>query len=182
MLKVIKKKGRLVKAYRLGDKNEVLDLLIREGKLRDCGGGMFEVFSREARNGSGELARTGDYIKLDTGGVPYPNAADFFLAGHRHIEGDLYEQTPVPLDAWTANEPMCGEIRFLVERKGLRIDAAHPERYFSAPLWGTELTAAEDAVIIFYSIMRDRDGKILDADFNFVARDEFERTYDIIRG
>jgi len=39
---------------------------------------------------------------------------------------------------------------------------------------------AADAVIVFYSITKDEDGTITDADFNFVARDEFDRTYSLL--
>ena len=53
-----------------------------------------------------------------------------------------------------------------------------PERYFNAFLWGAPLSAGKDAVLIFYSIKRDIDGNIYDADFNFITREEFEKTYD----
>ncbi|MBQ1412657.1 MAG: hypothetical protein IIY93_05645, partial [Clostridia bacterium] len=52
--------------------------------------------------------------------------------------------------------------------------------YFNAVLWGAPLSAAKDAVICFYSITRDGNGVITDADFNFISRAEFEKTYDIL--
>lgn len=64
----------------------------------------------------------------------------------------------------------------------LLINEEDPDRYFSAQLWGTTLSAAKDAVIVFYSVTRDPDGKILEISFNFVARSEFDKTYDIIPG
>ena len=42
------------------------------------------------------------------------------------------------------------------------------------------MSAARDAVLIFYSITRDEQGDIVDADFNFVAREEFNQTYRFI--
>ena len=75
---------------------------------------------------------------------------------------------------------MCDEIAFLMEEKGLVIDRQSRDRYFSAPLWGTTLYAARDAVIIFYSITRDQMGRIIDADFNFVERGVFGKTYERI--
>jgi len=131
-------------------------------------------------SGKGQLAHSGDYIKLSADGFPYPNAAEFFHANHRRIAGDEYEQIPKPLKAWTAQEPMCEEIRFLIEQKGLVIADSDEGRYYTAPLWGTMESAAKSDVIVFYRIERDACGRIIDAEFNFVVRDEFDRTYDIV--
>ena len=65
-------------------------------------------------------------------------------------------------------------------QKGLVIDETSEEKYFTAPLWGTMLSAAKNAMIIFYELLWDRDGKVVEADFNFVARSEFEKTYNMI--
>lgn len=35
-------------------------------------------------------------------------------------------------------------------------------------------------MLLFYSISRNADGSICDADFNFVRREEFDKTYIII--
>ena len=43
-----------------------------------------------------------------------------------------------------------------------------------------EETAAEDAMIVFYSISYDETGKVIDADYNFVGRREFEKTYSML--
>ena len=77
-------------------------------------------------------------------------------------------------------DPMGPEMQYLVEHKQLTFHEDEPNRYFQAPLWGTMLSAARNAVIVFYRIDRDESGKILDAEFNFVARDEFEKTYEIL--
>lgn len=178
MRKAIKSKGRIVQAYRLGSGSPVEKQLIAQGKLRPLPGNRYEVFSYEAVNGSGEIAQAGDYIKVDDRGFPYPNLRDFFLANHRRLQGDLYEQIPKSLEAWTAEDGMCPEIAFLVEAKGLVIDESDPARYYTAPLFGTLESAARDAVIVFYAIRRDDAGRITDADFNFVDREAFEQTYE----
>ena len=180
MLKVIKNSGKSVFAYRLGDDHPVLRKLIREEKIVPLNDGTFEVFSQEAVNGGsghGQLAKVGDYVKLDSAGHPYPNDAAFFASNHRYIAGDEYEQIPKPLDAWTAEEPICREVEFLIREKGLILNEDDPGHYFSAVLWGTRETAAQDAVLIFYRIDRAEDGTVLDANFNFVARKEFEKSY-----
>ena len=48
-------------------------------------------------------------------------------------------------------------------------------------LWGTEETAAKDAVVVFYGVERDADGAIAKIDFNFVARNVFEQTYELLQ-
>ena len=75
---------------------------------------------------------------------------------------------------------MCPEVLFLIEHKGLVIDETNPNQYFSATLWNTQESAQENAVLVFYSISRDKAGNIIDADFNFVERTEFDRTYKIL--
>ena len=70
---------------------------------------------------------------------------------------------------------------FLVEKKGLVIDKTSSDRRYTAQLWGTREVAAEDAMLIFYSISYDDAGNVTDCDWNFVERGEFYRTYSVIR-
>ena len=42
------------------------------------------------------------------------------------------------------------------------------------------MSAPKDAVIVFYRISRDEAGQITDAEFNFVAGAEFEKTYELL--
>lgn len=177
---VIKKSGKTVQAYRLGEEHEILDRLMEEGKIKQIDEEHYEVFSREAVNGTGEIAKKGDFVKIDSAGFPYPNGVDFFLKNHVHRSGDDYEQLPKPLSAWTSSDKMCEAVEFLQKEKGLVIDEANAEKYFSAPLWGSILSAKKDAVIVFYRIDRDENGIITDADFNFVEQTEFEKTYRIV--
>lgn len=179
MKSVIKKSGKIVQAYRLGDEGPVIKKLINEGKIKKIGEDFYEVFSQET-DVKGEIAYSCDYIKVDSAGCPYPNSEKFFKENHVHVSGDDYEQLPKPLYAWEASDGMCKEIVFLIEQKGLIINEASEEKYFTAPLWGTMLSAAKDAVIIFYELLWDKDGNVVEADFNFVAKSEFDKTYDVM--
>ncbi|MDY5001849.1 MAG: hypothetical protein SO122_05250, partial [Eubacteriales bacterium] len=104
----------------------------------------------------------------------------FFQKNHRHIEGDEYEQIPKPLLAWSIDEPVSKEVAFLILHKDLVLDLTSHDKFFTAPLWGTIESSPRDSVLVFYSVTRDDDGSIVDADFNFVARDVFEKTYSVI--
>lgn len=175
MRRIKKKEGKIVKAYCLGEDHPIIDRLIREGKLQPAADGCWRVFSQESLEG--ELARSGDYIKLDSSGTPYPNTRAFFLENHRHAGGDDYEQIPRWLNAWCLEDGMCPEIRFLKEHRGLVIDEGSEDACFRAPLWGDMLSAAKDAVIVFYELEYGSRHEVVKADFNFVARDEFDKTY-----
>lgn len=178
MKKVIKKSGKLVQAYCLGVENKKVKELMEEGLLTQCGNGQWRVFSQEAEQG--ELAKSGDYIKIDSNGRPYPNDREFFLKNHKAAGENLYEQIPYVLEAWDSTEDMCSEMEFLIKSKGLVINDKDEQKYYKAPLWGDILTAGRDAVIVFYSIERDTAGSIVDVEFNFVAREEFEKTYTVL--
>ena len=81
MFKVIKKQGKIQKAYRLGENSPVLVRLMEEGKIKTSGDGKYEIFSQEVlKSGAvrGEQALAGDYVKLDSTGAPYPNKAAFY--------------------------------------------------------------------------------------------------------
>lgn len=177
MANVIKNQGKTVEAWELGTGSEMQQKLFAEGKIVYTDNGKYELFSQEAQSGSGEKAVAGDFFKVDKAGFPYPNGREWFLANHRHIEGDTWEQLPKPLMAWESTEEITPEVQFLIDNKGLKLSPATPDQYFGAELWGSWLTAASDAVLIFYSVTRDENGTIVDADFNFVARPEFEASY-----
>ncbi len=175
MRKVRKKEGKIIQAYCLGEDHPKLEELIKAGLLRKADDGQWRVLSREASEG--EVAVSGDYIKLDSQGYPYPNSREFFLNNHRHLADDNYEQIPKVLHAWCAKDHMCEEVRFLIEHKELIIREDNEKAYFSAPLWGDVLVADKDAMIIFYDISYDEEQQIIDADFNFVAKEEYDKLY-----
>lgn len=175
---VKKKTGKQVEAYQLGKDSAKEKDMIGSGRIRPLDDGSYEVFSQEAVNGKGEHAQVGDYFKIDNAGFPYPNSKEYFEREHRKIGEDLYEQIPKELQAWSLKEGETPEIRFLKENRGLVISEDHME----APLWGSILSADPDAVIVYYSVQKNLEGEIQDIDFNFVARNEFEKTYDVLGG
>lgn len=179
-MKRARKKTVVIKAYRLGEKNSTVDKLIEKGKIRLTEGGNYEVFSQETGGTSGEIAYAGDYIKIDSSGSPYPNSREFFEENHVAVGYGAYRQKAKEVSVWMDGDPINEEVRYLIEHKGLTLNEDMPDRYFQAPLWGTRLSASRDAVIVFYQIQWDENGEIADAEFNFVARDEFDKTYDML--
>ncbi len=180
IVRVMKKRGNIIKAYQLGKMGAEVRKLMDEHKIIDIGGGKFEVMSREAvqgGSGHGQVAELEDYIKIDGGGYPYPNDRKYFKKNHKYIAGDEYEQIPRPLLAWTAEEEISPEITFLIEKKGLILDENSKENYFNAILWETKESAPRDSILVFYSIDHDDQGNIMDATFNFVVREEFDQNY-----
>lgn len=175
-------KKRLVRlhAWQLGKDTPMEKKMIMEGRIVKREDGCYEVFSLEATGPVGEIAQPGDYFKVDSTGYPYPNGKSFFEKKHRQIEEDWYEQISEPVQIWSANDSMCEEIQFLLSTGQLSIHPDDPTHYYSAKLWGTEETAAKDAVIVFYEIERDGEGIIQDINFNFVERSVFENTYELL--
>lgn len=178
MRKAVKKTGRSVCAYQLGMHSEVEERLMLEGRIRMKENGEYELFSREAVNGKGEVAKAGDYFKIDSEGYPYPNSREFFERRHRNIGKNRYIQIPSPVDVWEKGEPMNEVVRYLFKHHLITINRCDTENYFHAFLWGTQLSAAMDAVIVIYDVKRGGDGNIEHVDFNFVAKEEFVKTYD----
>lgn len=173
-----------MEAYCLGAGSDMEKDLIRRGRIRFLEDGSYELFSQEARSGKGQIAHKGDYFKLvetDTGSYPYPNRKEFFEKNHRLIEGteNLYEQVSRPLFFWMAEDPIEKPVSFLLESGRLVINPDDEEAYFSARLWGADLSAAKDAAIVFYRIETDQTGDIVDVDFFFVSKKDFEMTYTI---
>lgn len=174
----VKREGKLVRAWELGAGSAMEQEMIRGGKIRLTHEG-YELYSREAVNGQGQKAKPGDFFKVDAGGYPYPNEREWFRANHRHLQGDEYEQMPKPLAIWEVGDGESELIHWLTDGGRLTIREDDPARYFNARLWGAELSAAKDATVVFYSVDRDAAGKIADVNFNFVACEEFQRTYSL---
>ena len=169
--------GKMVQAYCLGSGSEMELSMIKDGKIVVNKDGTFELFSQECKSGEGEKAVSGDYFKVDNAGYPYPNNRAWFKANHKHVEGDTFEQLPKPLMAWEASDEVTPEVQFLIDQKGLVLDESNEDQYFGAELWGAWETSPKDSVLIFYSVSYNEDGTVSDADFNFIARDEFSKTY-----
>lgn len=154
--------------------------MLREGRMVLREDGSYELFSQEAVNGSGELAQKGDYFKVDGTGAPYPNRRERFLSTHRSVQGDVYVQQSCPVQVWMAGDPETEEVRWLMDAGRLVLHPEDPEHYFQAHLWGTHLSAARDAVLVLYHLSRDKQGRLRDVEFNFVAAPEFERDYSLL--
>jgi hypothetical protein len=173
---IVIKKVVPMPAFQLGTPCAIAQKLMDAQLLLPLPEGVWEVRTREARQ-QGEIAQTGDYIKLDSIGMPYPVEKDWFESNHKQQEDGLYLQKAQPTKAWCTDELMCEEIRFLVNEDLLQWDR---KTGFGAQLWGTWQTAGPDAVIVFDEVKTDCDGKIQQVDFHFVASDEFAATYEII--
>lgn len=177
----IKKQGKVVKAYQLGVGNPMETQLIQEGAIKVIGNGQYELFSQEAVNGHGEVAVAGDYFKVDDKNgrhYPYPNKKDWFESNHIHVSGDEYQQKPKPNMIWESTDKINKAVKWLLDNKKLVINKGDEQHFFNAVLWGSLLSAAKDAVLVFYGIIKTPNGDIDDVDFNFVARDIFTRDYD----
>ena len=169
-----------VQAWELGAGSGMEKEMIRRGKIVPHPDGTFELFSQETTEGKGQSAMPGDYFKVDDRGCLHPNKRAFFLQNHRHIEGDWYLQSARPLKIWRLGDPECEELRFLLDRGLLSIHPEDKKRCFSAQLWDTTETAPADAVIIFYQIDKDPEGRISAVDFNFVESGYFSSNYKVL--
>ena len=181
MAKVIKKKGDVIEAYELGAGTTKEKELISQGKIVYRGNGIYEVFSQESKNGEGQFAIKGDYIKIDSEGFPSPKTKEWFLANHKLLSKNKYEQLPKELLAWECKEKITPEMKFLISERGLYLDYDNDKEFFGAELWGAYLTAPKDAVVIFYDVKYDENGNVIDAEYNFVARKEFKLTYRYVK-
>lgn len=180
-------KSKIIEAYCLGENSEMEQQLLKEGAMRKQEDGSYELFSCEAVNGSGQIAYAGDYFKVDHvdgKNYPYPNTREYFLKNHRHLSGNEYIQNSsgdTVYAIWQDGDESCEEIRFLLDTGRLTISPDTPDKYYNAFLWGTMLSARKDAVVVFYEVTRDSEGKITDIDFNLVARESFEKNYVLCR-
>lgn len=176
----VQKKTSLIQAWRLGAGTTKEKELIAEKAIILKEDGNYELFSREAMGKTGEIAKIGDYFKVDSNGYPYPNEKLTFEAMHEHVATDWYMQKTLVLFAWTINQPINDAVQYLFDMGLVVLHDDDPVHFFSASLWGTEETASKEDIIVFYNIQRDEHEKILYIDFNFVERSEFNKTYQII--
>ena len=177
---IVQKKAVRVQAWQLGAQSEKELELMNGGRIKRRADGGYELFSQEATGRTGQIAKPGDYFKVALSGEPYPNEKEWFERMHSHIQGDWYIQKSLPLSAWTVQEQINETIRFLLDHNLLKINKNDAAHFFSAPLWGTTETAAKDAVIIIHRVEKNDKNEITGVSFNFVARDEFDRTYSVL--
>lgn len=172
-------KNKIIKAYELGAGSAMEKKLMAQGLILLTEDG-YELFSQEAVNGTGQKARKGDFFKVDGSGYPYPNERKWFFDHHRHLQDDDYQQIGEPLYIWRYGDEVSEELLFLLKTEKLHLNNEDSERYFEAFLWGSLLNAPRDSTLVFYSVDRDDNGKITDISFNFVAKQEFERDYQMV--
>lgn len=163
---------------RLGENSPLEQELTQRGLLKKTEDG-WELITRETL-GKGEVVRPGDYVKLDSLSMPYPNDPVFFRENHTHLEGDWYLQKSRPVYAWTLEQGEDPRIEFLLRTGRLTITPDDPQKTFSAFLWGTQQSASRDGVLILSRVDYTAEGDIADIAFHMVAGEEFYKTYDIL--
>lgn len=173
---IVKKNVVPMPAFQLGTSCPLAEKLTAEGLLLPQADGAWRVKTRESMT-EGELARDGDYIKFDSASMPYPTKKDWFEANHTRVEEGLYLQKVQPRKAWRAAEPVCPEVRFLLDRGLLQWD---PEQGFGAELWGTWQTADRDAVVVLDRVEPDGQGGFTAVEFHLVAAEEFAVSYEVL--
>lgn len=174
------KKNTKRQAWEFGAGSDMEQKMISSERIIRHPNGLYEVFSKEATEGKGQMAHTGDYFKVDEEGFPSPCERDWFQKNHEHLEADWYLQKAKPLKIWRKGDDESEEIKFLIDNGALTINEENPARYFSAFLWGTMETAPSDAVIVFYSVNRDDNDKITSITFNFVDYGYFKENYSFL--
>ena len=174
------KESSRIRAWELGAGSATEQEMIRCGKIVARPGGIFEIFSREAAGKTGQVAAAGDFFKVDDYGFPHPWKRAAFLQQHLFLEGDWYQEAARRVKIWRLADPVCEEIRFLLDHDILRIKPDDPERCFTALIWGTEETAASDAVVVIFDADRDTEGRVTGVHFNFVEIGYFNKHYRVI--
>ena len=174
------KEASRIQAWELGSGSVMEQEMIRCRKIVPRPGGIYEIFSREATGKTGQIASAGDFFKVDNYGFPHPWRKAAFLQQHQFLEGDWYQEAARRVKIWRLSDPVCEEIRFLLNRGILRIDPDNPDRCFTALIWGTEETAVSDAVVVIFDTDRGAEGCITGVNFNFVEIGYFNKHYRVI--
>lgn len=169
-----------IQAWELGAGSVMEQEMIRCGKIVARSGGIYEIFSREAKGKTGQVAAAGDFFKVDDDGFPHPWRRTAFFQQHQFLEGDWYQEAARQVKIWRLGDPVCEEIRFLLGRGVLRVDPDQPEHCFTALIWGTEETAPSDAVVVIFGTDRDAEGRVTGVHFNFVEIRYFNKHYRVI--
>lgn len=174
MIKVRKKSG-LVMAFKLGSENPLEEYFIDLGKLRK-NKGVYEVFSKETRGDRGQKADTGDFIKIDKQEDIYPVKAWDFEKNHKIISANIYLEASKVRKAFRASD-LDGEIISYLMNKGFLQILGDPDQYYMARVGSDLVYGRKDDYLLIYS--EDMEGPCK-YDFNFVDKEVFEKTYEII--
>lgn len=176
-MREVRKYDICVKAFELGCGSQMESDFISQGLIRKHED-HYEIHSRESKD-SGEVAYTGDYVKIDKSNNPYPNDRERFLSHHKKVGENEYCQYPEVIWSWQFGDESDDVIDYLLSSNKLIINEASYDRFYEAELWGTTLTAKKIDIILIYSVDRDGD-QIISVDFNLIAKEEFDKTYQYL--
>lgn len=174
MIKVRKKPG-LVMAFRLGKENPLENYFMNLNKLRKNKYG-YEVFSKETREARGQKAEIGDFIKIDKQEDMYPVKTWDFEKNHKIISANIYLEADKVRKAFRVDY-LDGEIISYLMDKGFLQILGDPDQYYMARVNSGIVYGRKDDYLLIYS--EDMDGPCK-YDFNFVDKDIFEKTYEIL--
>lgn len=174
MIKVRKKPG-LVMAFSLGSENPLEDYFIDLGKLRK-NKDAYEVFSKETRGDRGQKSDIGDFIKIDKQEDIYPVKAWDFEKNHKMISANIYLEASEVRKAFRASD-LDGEIISYLMDKGFLQILGDPDQYYMARVSSGIVYGRKDDYLLIYS--EDVKGTCK-YDFNFVEKEVFEKTYQIL--
>ena len=181
------RESRLCKAFCLGDGSLLEKSYIKKGMIMPTGSNRYEIFTKETKE-HGEEAMAGDYVKIGCEGEIYPNKREYFLKNHKKVEsepsGELFEQKESIV--WVAfwedfevlTEKLPEELKFLIERKGLKVNTGNEESYYEADIWGTHCYAKKDAALVIHRMERNDEGILTGVGFQFVEKGIFENSYE----
>ena len=176
-MKKVKKFNVEVIAFELGGRSSLEQELITQGKIIK-NGDSYEIFSTES-DSSGEVAKLGDFVKIDQAKNPYPNDRERFLNHHIHVGGNEYKQFPQIIDIWKYGDEEDEVIQFLLDSGKLIINHDSRDKFYEAKLWGTTLFAKKSDIVLTYQVKKEA-SQIEDVDFNLIDKDEFDKTYEYI--
>ena len=178
MAKVIEKKCKTVQACELGTKSEMELKLMKTGNIQFCRGmiPIYKIYSQKD-SGKREIAKKGDFVKIDEEGFPYTIHREYFLKNHSYIEENTYEELPQVYVAWESTEEITEEIQFLIANNRLRINTNNYEKFFLYKVNGNWINKAADAVIVFYDIRYDENGSIVSTKVDLIEREKFLEKY-----
>lgn len=173
----VRKSNVRVTAFELGLETKLEKELIDSGMIVKHQG-YYEIYSKETKE-DGEIAKDGDFVKVDKSKKPYPNGRDRFLSHHKHIGGYNYIQFPQEILSWTYDDDQNDVIDYLLSTGKLKINKDSFDKFYQAELWGTTLWAKKTDIVLIYDVKLGKD-QIEDVDFNLIDKQEFDKTYEYI--
>ena len=174
MIKVRKKPG-LVMAFRLGCENPLEQYFIKLGKLRK-NKDAYEVLTKETRGGRGQIADKNSFIKIDKDEDIYPVKAWDFEKNHKNLSANIYLEASKVRKAFRSDD-LDGQIITYLRDKGFLEITDDPDKYFKAKIDSFIVYGKKDDYLLIYS--EDKKGPCK-YDFNFVDKEVFENTYEIV--